>query len=214
MKKNIFIDQVALDSDMKSVQRAERILTANAKILIQANGVRFLISPLYIVRISQCDARIYAKAIQDIAEVVAEAYPGYLRSQVFERAREIERLFSIGKEREQSYPGIEPLKRWNPFTHVEKQPENWLVNEETGEVKASDAILKASRERHTYQLSKKQVAVVEAGEKLCEALIELGKEVPWPKKLIMDRLISIRTSEDGMPYVDPVNVFKQVPKLK
>lgn len=213
MKKNIFIDQAALDSDMKSVQRSERILTADAKILISANEVRFLISPLYIVRIVQADARNYSKAIQDIAEVVADAYPGYLQSQVQERAQEIERLFSHGQKREQRYPGIPPLTRWNPFTHVEKQPENWLVDEETGEVKASDAILNATRDRHTYQLSKKQVAIVEKGEKLCEALIELGEEVPWPKKLIMDRLISIRTS-DGMPYVNAINVAKQLPKLK
>ena len=57
------------------------------------------------------------------------------------------------------------------------------------------------------------MALVEKGEKLCEALIEMGKEVPWPKKLIMDRLISIRTS-DGMPYVNAINVAKHLPKLK
>ena len=153
MRKNVFIDLVAYDSDMRSVQRSERILTGDAKILISANEVRFLISPLYIVRIAQADARNYSKAIQDIAEVVADAYPGYLQSQIQERAQEIERLFSHGREREQRYPGIEPLKRWNPLTHVEKQPENWLVDEETGEVKASDAILNATRERHTFQLS-------------------------------------------------------------
>ena len=214
MKKNIFIDQAALDSDMKSVQRAERILTANAKILIQANGVRFLISPLYIVRISQCDARTYAKAIQDIAEVVADAYPGYLQSQVFERAREIERLFSTGQEREQLYPGIEPMIRWYPYAHVEKQHENWLVDEEIGEVKASEVILKTFQEKHTYMLSKKQMAIVEAGEKLCAALVEMGEDLPrWSKKLVFDRFVSIR-SEDGTPYVDPVNVFKHVPALK
>ena len=214
MKKNIFIDQAAFDSDMKSVQRAERILTANAKILIQANGVRFLISPLYIVRISQCDARTYAKAIQDIAEVVADAYPGYLQSQVFERAREIERLFSIGQEREQLYPGIEPMTRWYPYAHAEKQHENWLVDEETGEVKASEVILKAFEEKHTYTLSEKQMTIVEAGEKLCAALVEMGEDLPrWSKKLVFDRFVSLR-SEDGMPYVDPINVFKQVKTLK
>ena len=34
MRKNVFIDQVAYDSDMRSVQKSERILTGDAKILI------------------------------------------------------------------------------------------------------------------------------------------------------------------------------------
>ena len=207
MKTTIYKDIDAIKYAENILRRDEEILTKNAQLIIQANSERYVIPHKYVWKISQIDAKNYGKAIAALEEIVAEAFQDFTNSQISERAKDIAALFTHNKKHTRFHADVPPLRRWWPTDWFEIRPEYFQVHPESGEVIATDEIRQMIKERHTHTLTKQQQHLKDAAERLCDTLVEMGKDLPsYPKKLLFDRLI--RYEENGAPYVEDSQIVK------